>query len=64
VSPTEARWRVVRRDDGRWRVSVRFEERGRPRTATWLLDPDAERLRAQSRLATELSAPRRRTSRR
>jgi hypothetical protein len=64
VSPTEARWRVVRRDDGRWRVSVRFEERGRPRTATWLLDPDAERLRAQSRLATELSAPGRRTSRR
>jgi hypothetical protein len=64
VSPTEARWRVVRRDDGRWRVSVRFEERGRPRTATWLLDPDAERLRAQSRLATELAAPRRRTSRR
>ena len=64
VSPTEARWRVVRRDDGRWRVSVRFEERGRPRTATWLLDPDAERLRAQSQLATELSAPGRRTSRR
>ena len=64
VSPTQARWRVVRRDDGRWRVSVRFEERGRPRTATWLLDPDAERLRAQSRLATELSAPGRRTSRR
>ena len=64
VSSTEARWRVVRRDDGRWRVSVRFEERGRPRTATWLLDPDAERLRAQSRLATELSAPGRRTSRR
>ncbi len=64
VSPREARWRVVRRGDGRWRVSVRFEERGRPRTATWLLDPDAERLRAQSRLATELSAPGRRTSRR
>lgn len=64
VPPSEASWRVVRRDDGRWRVSVRFEERGRPRTATWLLDPDAERLRAQSQLAAELSAPGRRTSRR
>lgn len=57
VAPEESEWRVVRRDDGRWRVSVRFEEGGRPRTATWLLDPDVERLRAQSPLATELSAP-------
>lgn len=64
VDPATASWRVVRRDDGRWRVSVRFEERGRMRTATWLLDPGEECLRAKSRLATELSAPGRRTSRR
>jgi hypothetical protein len=57
IPPQDAVWRVVRRDDGRWRVSVRFEEDGRTRTATWLLDPNAERLRAQSPLATELSAP-------
>ncbi len=64
VPPDEAVWRVVRRDDGRWKVSVRFEEDGRPRTATWLLDPDAERLRAQSPLATELAAPGQRSPRR
>ena len=57
LDPAAAAWRVARRDDGRWRVSVRFEERGRARTATWLLDPDAERLRAQSPLASELSVP-------
>lgn len=57
VDPATAAWRVARRDDGRWRVSVRFEERGRARTATWLLDPDADRLRAQSALASELAAP-------
>jgi hypothetical protein len=57
VPPDAAVWRVARRRDGRWRVSVRFEEDGRTRTATWLLDPDAEHLRAQSSLATELSAP-------
>lgn len=57
VQPDEAVWRVVRRQDGRWRVSVRFEQDGRTRTATWLLDPDAEHLRPQSPLATELAAP-------
>lgn len=50
-------WSVARRDDGRWRVTVRFEERSRPRTATWLLDPDADRVQAASPLATELASP-------
>jgi hypothetical protein len=64
--PEERRtWSATRRADGRWRVSVRFEDSGRPRTATWLMDPVGERLQAASPLAEELAggaarAPRRR----
>jgi hypothetical protein len=60
VEPEETRWQVSRRHDGRWRVTVRFDEDGRPRAATWLLDPAEPHLRPQSPLATELASPRRR----
>jgi hypothetical protein len=50
-------WSATRRADGRWRVSVRFEDRGRPRTATWLMDPGGERVQAASPLAEELAGP-------
>jgi hypothetical protein len=60
VDPEDARWRVSRRDDGRWRITVAFDERGRARSATWLLDPSQAHLRPQSPLATELASPRRR----
>jgi hypothetical protein len=60
VDPEDARWRVSRRDDGRWRITVAFDERGRARSATWLLDPSEAHLRPQSPLATELASPRRR----
>jgi hypothetical protein len=60
VPPERRRWSATRRADGRWRVSVRFEDRGRPRTATWLMDPAGDRLRAASPLADELAGPGRR----
>lgn len=60
VEPESARWQVSRRDDGRWRITVRFDDDGRLRSATWLLDPAQPHLRAQSPLATELASPRRR----
>ncbi|WP_052667767.1 septation protein SepH [Nitriliruptor alkaliphilus] len=50
-------WSATRRADGRWRVSVRFEDRGRPRNATWLMDPGGERVQAASPLAEELAGP-------
>jgi hypothetical protein len=63
VPPERRRWSATRRADGRWRVSVRFEDRGRPRTATWLMDPAGDRLAAASPLAGELAGPGRRTPR-
>lgn len=53
-----ASWAVARRADGRWRVSVRFDEDGRLRTATWSMDPEGDRVAAASPLATELAGPR------
>lgn len=50
-------WSATRRADGRWRVSVRFEDRGRPRTATWLMDPGGDRVQAASPLAEQLAGP-------
>jgi hypothetical protein len=58
VEPETARWEASRRDDGRWRITVRFDEKGRARSATWLLDPAEPHLRPQSPLATELASPR------
>jgi hypothetical protein len=60
IEPEATRWQVSRRHDGRWRITVRFDEDGRPRSATWLLDPAEPHLRPQSPLATELASPRRR----
>jgi hypothetical protein len=62
VEPESARWEASRREDGRWRITVRFDEKGRARSATWLLDPTEPHLRPQSPLATELASPRGRTS--
>jgi hypothetical protein len=62
VEPESARWEASRRDDGRWRITVRFDEEGRARSATWLLDPAEPHLRPQSPLATELASPRGRSS--
>jgi hypothetical protein len=53
--PSAARWEAVRRTDGRWRVTVRFDERGRSRSATWGYDRDEQALRPQSPLASELA---------
>ncbi len=57
-------WTATRRADGRWRVSVRFVEDGRSRTATWSMDAVGERVHPASPLADELAAPRRRPARR
>jgi len=48
VDPASARWQAARRDDGRWKVTVRFEHRGKPRTATWLYDRDSATVRPKS----------------
>lgn len=55
-------WEVGRRRDGRWKVSARFLQRGRTRTATWTYDPTADELRAASELARELGFTRARRS--
>ncbi|MEX1178858.1 MAG: septation protein SepH [Nitriliruptor sp.] len=64
VAEEDRTWSASRRADGRWRVSVRFEERDRTRTATWLMDPAAERVQAASPLAEELAGPGKRPTRR
>jgi hypothetical protein len=58
-----ARWDAVRRDDGLWRITVRFDDAGRARSATWIYDRVEGALLPQSPLATELSGPRRRGAR-
>lgn len=64
VTPEEATWSASRRADGRWRISVRFDDRGRARTATWVMDPAEDRLQAASPLAEELAGPGRRPAQR
>ena len=54
VDADEISWDVARRKDGRWKVSARFTQRGRARTATWTYDPADDALRAASELAREL----------
>jgi hypothetical protein len=58
-----ARWEAVRREDGLWRITVRFDDAGRARSATWIYDRGEGALLPQSPLATELSGPRRRGAR-
>jgi hypothetical protein len=58
-----ARWEAVRRDDDLWRITVRFDDAGRARSATWIFDRGEGALLPQSPLATELSGPRRRGGR-
>lgn len=47
-------WEAARRKDGRWKVSVRFTQRDKPRTATWTYDPTDDELKPASDLAHEL----------
>jgi hypothetical protein len=64
IDEEQRRWSATRRDDGRWRVTVRFEDDGRPRTASWTMDPGGERIRPASRLAGDLAGPTSRSTRR
>lgn len=50
-------WTAARRADGRWRISVRFPEDGRSRSATWLLADGVTPPSPTSTLATSLSNP-------
>ncbi len=54
VDPTSTSWDAVRRADGTWRISCRFEEKGRNRTASWVWTRGEERLRPASELAREI----------
>lgn len=64
VAVDDLAWDVARRRDGRWKVTVRFSQRGRSRSATWTYDPGGDELRAASELARELGHTRaRRTTR-
>lgn len=58
--PERIQWTAARRGDGRWRVSVRFAESGRTRSATWVMDPDAADVTPASQMAAELAGPARR----
>lgn len=64
VTEDRTTWTAARRANGRWRVSVRFVEDGRARSATWTMDPSDDQVRPASALAGELAAPRPRTTRR
>lgn len=58
--PQRRVWSAARRADGRWRVSVRFPEDGRSRSATWTMRAEGGPLSPASRLASELYPVRRR----
>lgn len=53
-------WETSRRQDGRWRVCVRYVSRGRKRSATWTYAPDEGELQAASDTARDLGFVRRR----
>lgn len=50
----EVVWDAARRQDGTWRISCRFTEKGRTRTASWLLPRGGRDLKAASPLAREV----------
>lgn len=54
VDPLDATWDVARRANGSWSVAIRFAQRGRNRSATWIYDPAEGRLAAASELARDL----------
>lgn len=54
VTVEKVRWETARRKDGRWRVTVRWQQRGRARSASWLLDIEADELVPASSQARDL----------
>ncbi len=54
VDPATASWDAVRRADGTWRISCKFEEKGKTRTASWLWPRGETRLQPASELAREV----------
>jgi lambda repressor-like predicted transcriptional regulator len=54
VKPADATWDAARRPDGTWRLSCKFLDKGKTRTASWLLPRGSNELRAASDLAKEL----------